>query len=120
MCSRGQFKFSGTLHTLKTKLILLSLSLLLVNSCATQQTKVTTKHGTTATSLDGFFYETSAGRQMLPPLKPTQDANGAISAHVTMSDGRVVTLSITPEGKNSEVSLTAQPDSDIIKWGLAV
>jgi alpha-glucosidase (family GH31 glycosyl hydrolase) len=37
-----------------------------------------------------------------------------------MSDGRVVSLSIKPDGKNSEVSLTAQPDSGIVKWGVAV
>ena len=105
---------------MKTKLILLSLSLLLVNSCATHPAKVTTHQGTIATSLEGFFYETSAGRQMLPPLNPTQAADGSISARVTMSDGRVVNLSITPDGPNSEVSLTAQPDSGIVKWGLAV
>ena len=92
----------------------------MATSCVTQQGKLAVKQNTIATSLDGFFYETSAGRQMLPPLNPTQDANGAISAHVTMGDGRVVTLSITPEGKNSEVSLTAQPDTGITKWGLAV
>ena len=57
---------------------------------------------------------------MLPTLNPTQHADGSISAQVTMSDGRVVTLSIMPDGKNSEVSLTAQPDSGIVKWGLAV
>ena len=105
---------------MKTKLIFLSLSLLLVSSCATHQAKVATKRNTIATSLDGFFYETSAGRQMLPPLHPAQDANGVISARVTMSDGRVVSLLIQPEGKNSEVSLTANPKSGIVKWGLAV
>ena len=57
---------------------------------------------------------------MLPPLNPTQDSNGVISAHVTMSDGRSVNLSITPDGQNSEVSLTAEPDSGILKWGLAI
>src|SRR5947208_406821 len=89
---------------------------LLVNSCSTLPTKqaeVTAKHATISTSLDGFFYETAAGRQMLP-LVPTQNADGSISAQVTMSDGRVVSLSIKPDGQNSEVTLTAQPDSGIV------
>jgi alpha-D-xyloside xylohydrolase len=108
---------------LKTKpLSYLCLLFLLVNSCSTVPTKqaeVATKHATISTSLDGFFYETAAGRQLLP-LIPTQNADGSISTQVTMSDGRVVSLLIKPEGQNSEVSLTAQPDSGILKWGLAV
>jgi alpha-glucosidase (family GH31 glycosyl hydrolase) len=37
-----------------------------------------------------------------------------------MTDGRVVRLSVRPEGKDFIIRLSAQPDSDIIKWGLAV
>jgi len=118
----GLFNFVNLTHMLKTKLIFLSLSLLLVTSCATatKPSKGAAQRKGIATSLDGFFYETSAGRQMLPSLNPTQDSNGIVSAHVTMSDGRVVSLSITPDGKNSEVSLSAKPDAGILKWGLAV
>jgi alpha-glucosidase (family GH31 glycosyl hydrolase) len=123
MCGRGSFSANST-HTLKTKsLSLLSLLLLLVNSCstvATNQSKAPTKPGMISTGIDGFFYETADGRQMLPPLKPTQQADGSISAQVTMIDGRVVNLLIQPEGQNSLVSLTAQPNSGIIKWGLAL
>ena len=73
-----------------------------------------------ATGMDGFFYETSAGRQLLPSWHPIKAADGAISAQVTMPDGRVVDFSVTPEGNNLEVSLTARPDSGIVKWGLAL
>jgi alpha-glucosidase (family GH31 glycosyl hydrolase) len=73
-----------------------------------------------ATGMSGFFYETDAGRQALPPLKPTQTPDGTITGVVTMPDGRVVNLSIKPEGKNSEVSLSAEPATGIIKWGLAL
>jgi hypothetical protein len=37
-----------------------------------------------------------------------------------MPDGRVVTVTAQRIGKNYEVSLKAQPDSDILKWGFAV
>ena len=73
-----------------------------------------------ATGIDGFFYETSAGRQLLPPLNPTKASDGSISARVTMPDGRVVNFSMKPERGNFEVSLTAEPDSGIVKWGLAL
>jgi alpha-glucosidase (family GH31 glycosyl hydrolase) len=73
-----------------------------------------------ATGIDGYFYETSAGRQYLPTLNPTQASDGSISAKVTMPDGRIVSFSLKPEGGNFEVSLTAEPDSGIVKWGLAL
>ncbi len=37
-----------------------------------------------------------------------------------MADGRVVSIAVQPQGKDFNVSLRAQPDSDILKWGLAV
>jgi alpha-D-xyloside xylohydrolase len=72
-----------------------------------------------AYSLGGFFYETAAGRQALPPLNLT--SKHSIGAHVTMPDGRVVTYSMKSAGNtNAELSLTAEPSSGILKWGLAV
>ncbi len=37
-----------------------------------------------------------------------------------MPDGHIVTLIVQRSGKDFEVSLKAQPDSDILKWGFAV
>ncbi len=73
-----------------------------------------------ATGIDEFFYETSAGRQLLPHLKPIKGPDGSISAKVTTTDGRIVSFSIKPAGNNLEVSLTAEPDAGIVKWGLAL
>jgi alpha-D-xyloside xylohydrolase len=73
-----------------------------------------------AAVLGGFFYETAAGPQFLPPVPPTKGPGGSFTARTKMPDGRTVTFSIKPQGNNSEVSLTAQPDSDIVKWGLSV
>ena len=41
-------------------------------------------------------------------------------SQVTMPDGRVVSYSAEASGSNFEVSLTAKPDGDILKWGMSV
>ena len=73
--------------------------------------------------LDGFFYETAGGRTALPATltSPSQGISAkAWTAQATMPDGRVVNVSVRPQGKNFDVTLKAKPDSDILKWGLAV
>jgi len=69
--------------------------------------------------LDGMFYETSAGRVKLPrELTATNTSRFLRSAK--MEDGRVVTLSMRPNGANHfNIRLSEQPDSDIVKWGVA-
>ena len=37
-----------------------------------------------------------------------------------MPDGRFVTFSVKPKGGNFDVSLTAEPDSGIVKWGMTM
>lgn len=63
-----------------------------------------------APRIDGLFYETAAGRVAIP----------AHAGETKMPDGHVVTLTVKPDGKHTLVRLTAQPSSDIVKWGLAV
>ncbi|MCM3874528.1 MAG: hypothetical protein ND895_27870 [Pyrinomonadaceae bacterium] len=74
-------------------------------------------------SIDGLFYETAAGRTVLPEQLSgkRQSVRGRLwKSQLKMADGRVVTISVQPQGKDFNVSLKAQPDSDILKWGLAV
>jgi len=70
--------------------------------------------------LDGLFYETVHGRTSLPAQLTAKQKNNELENEVTMTDGRVVKLSLKPDGRNFIIRLSAQPDSDIIKWGLAV
>jgi alpha-D-xyloside xylohydrolase len=82
-----------------------------------------TKAGARSLKLDGLFYETANGRTRLPATLslPKQGIDFTDwAAEATLPDGRVVRVSVQPEGKNFSVALKAQPDSDIIKWGLAV
>ena len=37
-----------------------------------------------------------------------------------MPDGRVVKISVKPDGNDFSIRLSATPDADIVKWGLAV
>src|SRR5713101_9457118 len=69
--------------------------------------------------LDGLFYETAQGRTALPAQLTAKQKNNEQESEVRMTDGRVVKLSLKPDGKNFIVRLSAQPDSDIVKWGLA-
>src|ERR1700690_1677209 len=71
--------------------------------------------------MDGLFYETAAGRTPLPPIPFTmaQDGSGQ-QAGITMPDGRMVKISLKPDGNDFSIRLSATPDADIIKWGLAV
>src|SRR2546421_12828506 len=73
-------------------------------------------------TLDGLFYETAQGRISIPAL-PGQARgilNRPYSAQATMPDGRVVTVSVVPQANDFAVSLTARPNTGIVRWGLAV
>ena len=70
-------------------------------------------HTAHAQKFDGWFYETAKGRTLLPKLEPPIKT-------IKMPDGRVVTFTSQRTGKSYEISLKAQPDSDILKWGVAV
>jgi len=71
--------------------------------------------------LDGLFYETAAGRMVLPviPFTRAPDSLGQ-QAQTNMPDGRRVTITVKPDGNDFSLRLSAEPDADILKWGLAV
>src|SRR2546429_3681611 len=79
--------------------------------------------GTSNLKLNGLFYETANGRTMLP-AQLTRGARAIRdkpwSGEVRMPDGRVVSVSVTPQSNNFVIRLRAQPDTDIVKWGLAI
>jgi len=75
-----------------------------------------------ALRLAGFFYETTHSRVPLSARLSLQ-SNGSGTerkAEVTMPDGRRVTVALKRENGNFLVQLSAQPNADITKWGLAV
>ena len=72
--------------------------------------------------LDNLFFETKQGRTYLPAAlgSDLRAIHGSeLVNQAKMSDGRTVKLSARREGHNFVVALTAKPDADIIKWGLA-
>jgi alpha-glucosidase (family GH31 glycosyl hydrolase) len=73
--------------------------------------------------LDNLFFETKQGRTFLP-AKLASDIrtlkSNDLEKEAKMSDGRSVTVSLKRDGHNFNLRLTAKPDSDITKWGLAV
>jgi len=72
-------------------------------------------------TLDGLFFETAKGRTMLPgELTARQNRDGRVEDQIKLQDGRLVKLSAKPEGNNFAIALSAQPDADIVRWGVAV
>lgn len=74
-----------------------------------------------AVRLDGIFYETAQGRTSLPANLTATPQGRSLVARTTMPDGRAVTVTVAPDGRqNYQVSLAAMPAEGIIKWGFAV
>jgi alpha-glucosidase (family GH31 glycosyl hydrolase) len=74
--------------------------------------------------IDGLFFETAAGRTVLPPLTPRVRARGeSWTTDTTLPNGRVVRVSATRRSGDSgryALVFTARPDADIVRWGFAV
>jgi alpha-D-xyloside xylohydrolase len=78
---------------------------------------------TRSLKIDGLFYETSAGRVMLPAAitnVATAINQKAWRGEGKMPDGRMVTLSVAPHDGNFEIQVSAHPDTDIVRWGLSI
>lgn len=72
-------------------------------------------------TLDSLFYETAKGRVSLPAaLTAKAKKNGRFEAETKMPDGRTIKFVVEPNGNNFELGLTATPNDDILKWGLAI
>ena len=70
--------------------------------------------------IDGLFFETGKGRVTLPPHFTGDVSATAWSSQWKMDDGRVVDIRVAPRGGNFTIELSAKPDADIVKWGLAI
>lgn len=76
-----------------------------------------------ALRIDNLFFETEQGRTYLPAgfsgeLRAVH-ANG-LEHEGKAPDGRTIRLSVKREGRNFLIHLSAQPDTNIVKWGFAV
>ena len=112
---------------MKEKLLFLPAFLLIFAALAYSQTggiDLPSKYlssGKQFLTVSGMFYETFAGRNFLPPdIVAKAKKGGSLSSSAKMADGREVTVSIVPDGKNFNLSFTAAPSEGIIKWGLSV
>lgn len=71
--------------------------------------------------LDGLFYETANGRVFLNnQLNALPKKNWQLETEIKTSDGRTIKISVTPEGQNFNLSLTANSTDGIKKWGLTI
>jgi alpha-glucosidase (family GH31 glycosyl hydrolase) len=95
-------------------------AVLILQSAALGQSRGTARG---SLRLDGLFYETATGRTILPAALTAKAQSIRASLwknQLKMADGRVVSIEVQPEGLDFNISLKAQPDSDILKWGLKV
>ena len=68
---------------------------------------------------EGMFYETTNSRTLLP-VNLIADAQRHGHSETQMPDGRMVIISVKPGRNNFSLRLSATPDADIVRWGLAV
>jgi alpha-D-xyloside xylohydrolase len=68
--------------------------------------------------IDGFYYETAAGRTSIPVDIKTPGNN--LSRQMKTADGRTVSISLIPERGNFTIRLSAQPADGIVKWGFQI
>jgi len=69
-------------------------------------------------TLDDFYYQTASGRSLLPEtltanLHPDENSD----RHLRMPDGRMVRLSLKRQASDFLVSLSAEPNTNIMGWG---
>jgi alpha-D-xyloside xylohydrolase len=69
-------------------------------------------------AIDGIFLETDKGRIPIP--LSLGEVRKRTAKEVKLSDGRIVTVSIKPDGNNFLISFTANPSTGISKWGLSI
>jgi len=91
---------------------------LLLSGCSTSPTG---NPGPTSRSpgFEGLFYETANSRTLLP-VNLIAEAQQHGHSETQMPDGRVVIISVKPDGNDFSIRLSATPDADIVRWGLAV
>ena len=117
---------------MKTKFLLCLLALLVLgNHLVAQRSRGTGSeqgtivlHSTNFRSgqslrIEGLFFETANGRELLPAIR-TSLSDSKSWTETNNVKGRQVTISLEPQGGNFQLVLKAQPDSDIIKWGLEI
>ena len=74
-----------------------------------------------ALTIDGLFLETAGGRVPLPAaLTPRAKPGQPVTSEVKLADGRVVRLVLAAEGTSYTLRLSADPSTDIVRWGLAM
>src|SRR5215510_12924562 len=81
-----------------------------------------TKAETGTLKLDGLYYETEGGRMTLPAALTAETRTAGQSLHrATMPDGRQVWLSVrSDKAGDFTISLGAEPDAGVKRWGLGV
>ena len=74
-----------------------------------------------ALRIDGLYFETAIGRTRLPAsLTAAARIGGGGATEVRLADGRVVRLTVTPDGRHRTLRLSADRSRDIRRWGLAI
>ncbi|MBE3096714.1 MAG: hypothetical protein IMZ44_06230, partial [Planctomycetes bacterium] len=74
-----------------------------------------------ALTIDELFFETDGGRTPLPALLTARrTAGNSVTGEMTMPGGRIVRLALSPDGRHYTLRLSAEPASDVRRWGLAI
>ncbi|MGH7950295.1 MAG: glycoside hydrolase family 31 protein [Limisphaerales bacterium] len=106
---------------MKRKIISQLLPAFAISIFAVCASKVSAQSTGVLPKLDGFFYETAGGKIPLPASLTAQLQNhDFVKTEVRMPDNRLIKMTLKPDGKKFDLHFSATPDTDILKWGLAV
>ena len=89
--------------------------------CRAQNGSITLRSNNLKTrllALDGLFFETASGRVPIP-ITNTIVISKARTIETDVA-GHKITISVQPQGSDFNLSLAAQPNTDITKWGIAI
>lgn len=68
--------------------------------------------------LHDFFYQTSSAR--VPIHLPADDSATPARQQIKTPDGRLVTVTVKPDGINFLIDVEAEPNDGILKWGFSI
>ncbi len=100
--------------------ILLSMQPALQSSPVLPGLHLPSKYMSIPLHLNGFYFETAAGRVVIPVQLSAKPQGRPLAWESETQDGRKISISVLPEGSNYSVRLGAQPGGDIRKWGFDI
>src|SRR6476660_7247392 len=103
----SSLKMNGRILTFPAVLFLLAIAVHSQQTAAVELPSRSQSSAKRSLTVTGLFYETPAGRNYFPAeMMAKAKRNGALNSSTKIVDGRTISISIVPDGKNFNISLS--------------